>query len=108
MTALLEKYMQILPAHETPTQLTYALPNAKLKITKEKDTLAHDDAALLDYFKANQLPELVKVKEAPDWEKFKKTLKIDNGQAVNAETGEIVPCVSVVHSPAVFTVEVKE
>lgn len=85
----LQEYFQTVDAKETKTQMTYKLPSGTLKVKKEQAVIEKDDAALLQLLK-KEYPELVKVREVPDWAEFKKKLSIEGNSILNTETGEII------------------
>lgn len=87
--AKLQEYFQTVDAKETKTQMTYKLPSGTLKVKKEQAVIEKDDAALLQLLK-KEYPELVKVREVPDWAEFKKKLSIEGNSILNKETGEIL------------------
>lgn len=85
----LQEYFETVDAKETKTQMTYKLPSGTLKVKKEQPVIEKDDAALLQLLK-KEYPELVKVREVPDWAEFKKKLAIEGNSILNKETGEII------------------
>lgn len=87
--AKLLEYFETVDAKETKTQMTYKLPSGTLKVKKEQAVIEKDDAALLQLLK-KEYPELVKVREVPDWAEFKKILMITDDGIVNMKTGELM------------------
>ena len=79
------------------------LPDGTLVLTKPSETLSHDDDALLAFVKQNR-PEFVKVKESVDWAEMKKHLRVEDGAAYFADTGEFADGVSVVDKPSEFKI----
>ena len=88
----------------TKTQTAYKLPTGKMVLKKQAPEYERKDDELIPWLKANR-PELVKVKEEPNWAELKKTVKI-NGDSVVTEDGEVVPGVKVTEREDKFEVEV--
>lgn len=85
---------------------SYTLPTGKLTYKFGSQKMEHDDAQLLPWLKENAKGFVKsKTEESVDWAGLKKTLKIVEGQAVNAD-GEIVPGVIVSMKADEFKVEV--
>lgn len=101
----LKPYFAMVPKKETKTQLSYQLPGGKLVLKKQGPEFERNDEQLLPWLKEN-IPALVKVKEAPDWANLKKHLTVIGDKAADPD-GEIVPGITVVERPEVFKVEVK-
>lgn len=70
----LYSYFSTVPHRETKTQEKYKLPSGELVLMKEKEDFERDNGALLQWCKANR-PELVRVKEEPDWSAIKEYIK---------------------------------
>lgn len=102
--ARLLDYFRRVPHRETKTQETYTLPHGKLVWKDQDPEYERDNAAIVSYLKANGKAALVKVKEEPDWKNLKATLKFNNGEAFDAETGEKVPGIKVKDRDRIFTI----
>ena len=108
MTGLLQPYFEAL----RPTlgrRKSYSLPSGVLQVRTAPVSYARDEEALLPY--ARQIG-LVRVKETPDWAEIKKRLQPaghhPGAPVVDAETGEIVPGVTVQEPEReVFSVKVE-
>jgi hypothetical protein len=107
-TRLLEDYFDTCPQHVTKTQAKYKLPDAELIRKAVQPTYICDDDVLVAFLKASKRDTFIKVIEKPDWAEYKKAITLVNGQAVDAETGEIVQGVMVQQNPPVFQVKLKE
>lgn len=107
MTRKLEQYFVTLPRKRTKTQESYQLPTAKLVRKAQQPTYTRNNAELLPYLKANA-PELVEVTESPMWGELKKRIVTLGGQAILAETGEVIPGVTVEERAPAFGVSMKE
>lgn len=105
--ARLQEYFMTVDTKETKTQKSYKLPSGVLKEKKEQQVIEKDDAKLLEFLK-REYPELVKVKEVPDWVNFKKKLVIEGNSILNTETGEIIEVegLRVGFKPAEFKIEI--
>lgn len=90
----LSRYFETVPHHKTKTQESYALPTGKIGVKAVAPGYVRDDDALLAWTKSNHA-ELVQVKESVNWSELKKLLQAAGEQAVDMETGEVVPGVTV-------------
>ena len=90
----LYNYFATVPHRETKTQEKYKLPSGELVLMKEKEDFESDNGVLLQWCKANH-PELVRVKEEPDWNAVKAYIK---------ETGELPEGVTPIQKPPEFKV----
>jgi hypothetical protein len=88
----------------TKTQISYKLPTGKLILKHQAPEFERTDAVLMPWLKQNR-PDLVKVKEEPNWAELKKTVKIVGDSIVTAD-GEVVPGVKVIEREDKFEVEV--
>ena len=106
LEALLMDYMQtVKPTKQTKTQTQYELLSGKLVLKKQQPEFIRDEAALLDWAKANA-PDMVQTKESVTWGELKKLTTLDGEKVVLAETGEIVSGVVAVPREDVFEVVV--
>lgn len=88
----------------TKTQTTYKLPTGKMVLKKQAPEYTRDNVILLPWLKEN-LPELVKVEESPNWAELKKAVTVV-GDTVVTKDGEVVPGVKVTEREDKFEVEV--
>lgn len=100
----LRQYLMSVPRKVTKTQECYKLPGGTLKLRHQPPEFKRDDALLMKWLKENQLDDLVKVEEKPNWSEIKKRIVITGDKAVT-EDGQIVEGVEVVERPAVFEVD---
>lgn len=101
-------YFGTIKAKETKTQKSYKLLSGSLVYKKPSVKITHDDEKLLDYLKANDGTEYIKIKESIDWAEFKKTLVVnENDEVIDSDLGTIIPkeACSVEEVPATFTVK---
>lgn len=111
LKSMLWQYFDTLPAEaiaNTKTESKYALLTGKLVKKKEKQQFTCDKATTLQYCKANNMPEFVKVKteESLDWAGLKKELAFnDDGVVVLASTGEVIEGVASELVPASFDIK---
>lgn len=105
-TSALEQYFDMVPHRTTKTQESYGLPSGKLVRKAQQPTYERDADALLTWAKSS-FPEAVKVKEEASWEAIKKRITAVNGagQAIDRETGELIPGVKIIQRDPVFRVE---
>lgn len=90
----LYKYFATIPHRATKTQEKYKLPSGELVLMKEKEDFERDNDALLQWCRENR-PELVRIKEEPDWNAVKAYIK---------ETGELPEGVTPMQRPPEFKV----
>lgn len=91
MTAKLEEYFRTVPHKVTRTQERYELPSGKLVLKQGGKVYTHDDAGLLEWARANDMAELIKVSESIRWADLKKRLVVtDDGAVCDSETGLIM------------------
>lgn len=102
---LLEAYFSTVPHRVTKTQESYTLPGGKLIRKAQQPAYTRDDAQLLPWAKENAL---YKVVESPDWVNIKKRVTVNGTTAVDTETGEIIPGITIEQRPPVFQVSLKE
>ena len=97
----LMEYFDGVPHKATKTQETYKLPSGTLKRKLSKQDYVHDDEVLTKWLKDN-IPDLIV--EKPMWGEVKKLLQISDGNAVIAETGELIEGVTIAEKPSEFSV----
>lgn len=108
MTSMLAEYFQTVPHKETKTQENYPLPTGKLVFTKDKETIEHDDDALLAWAKENDLNDLIKTKEAIKWTEVKDRISaMEDGTFCDGVTGLEIPGITTKIVPGTFKVEIK-
>lgn len=104
----LRRYFETVPKKVTKTQQSYELPSGKMVMKKQDPEYERDDEKLIDWLKKNGQEAMVKVKESPDWQNLKKTLKISpDGNGMVNEDGEVIPGIKVVPRDDKFTVTIK-
>ena len=89
---------------QTKTQITYKLPTGKMMLKHQAPEFERKDDELLPWLKANR-PDLVKVKEEPNWAELKKTVNVV-GDSIATKDGEVIPGVKVIEREDKFEVEV--
>lgn len=107
LTKLLFDYFGTVAHKETKTQESYKLLDGSLVWKKAAQKMVPDKEKLLEYVKANNMPEFVKVKEDIDWAAYKKECEIFEGSVVNAQTGDMLPAdlIAVEEEPGSFTIK---
>lgn len=106
--ALLESYFAKVPHKATKTQESYMLPSGKLVRKDQNPTYERDEEALLAWAHAS-CPDVIRTKESVSWEQLKKRVTWSpDGEAINGDTGEIIPGVKAVKRDPVFHVMLTE
>lgn len=102
--ALLENYFAKVPHKATKTQESYMLPSGKLVRKAQNPTYERDDDALIAWAHAS-CPDVIRTKESVSWEQLKKRVTWSpDGEAINPDTGEIIPGVKAVQRDPLFHV----
>jgi len=107
LRAHLERYFDTVPRKTTKTQETYRLPSGVLKRKYQTPSFEKDEDALLAWAKTHADQPYVKVKETANWDAIKKACLVTDSVLVD-ENEEVVPGVTVVNRPPVFSLEYKE
>lgn len=102
---MLAEYFASVPHKKTKTQESYSLPEGKLVMKKQQPEFKRKDDVVIEWLKANDGKQFVKVKEELDWAGFKATVGVFDGNVVD-ENGVIVPGIEVVEREEKFVVEV--
>ena len=105
LTSALQAYFQTVKTRDTKTMRKYQLITGTLVLKRQQPEYVLDEAALLDWAKANA-PDMVQTKESVTWGELKKLTTLDGEKVVLAETGEIVSGVVAVPREDVFEVVV--
>ena len=94
---------------EAKTQITYKLPtgNLKLKHREPEYDYKTEQKKSVEWLKKSDMGQFIRVKEELNWSDLKPLTKVVDGSVVMAETGEIVPGISVTAREDEFVVEVK-
>ena len=79
----LQEYFMTVEHKETKTQESYKLLSGSLVFKKPTQKMNPDKEKLLEYVKANNMPEYIKVKEDVDWAGLKKDCTIQGNQVIN-------------------------
>lgn len=103
---LLHEYHDLLLA-DNPKAKTVKLPYGTLKMRALPPEIERDEEALLEWVKTNK-PQFVIVTEKTNWAELKKVLEIKSDGALDPETGEVLPGITVTERPPKFSVEVQE
>ena len=104
---LLEQYHRA-QLDDNPKLKTIKLPHGELQLRAQSPEFVKEEEVLLDWAKSNR-PEFVTQPPPPDpklsWAELKKVLKVVNGMAVDPDTGEAVPGVTVTERPLKFQIK---
>ncbi len=106
LEGLLRGYFERVPKHETKTQARYTLPNGELILRAQRPEYTVDEEKVIAYFQAAGGAHL-KTEVALDWAGLKKTITAVNGEAVDTETGEIIPGITITDRAPKFEVKIK-
>ena len=107
MEQFLYGYFLTVPHKRTKTEENYPLPSGKIMLKAQNTTFEYDDAALIEWLKKNGHADLVKTKEAVDWDGLRGTLSVV-GEVVADDAGEIIPCITAVEHEPAFKVQLKK
>ena len=102
---MLADYFATVPHKSTKTQESYTLPGGKLILKKQNPEYTRDDSTVIEWLKANKMPQFVKIEEKLDWAGLKAATAVFEGNVVT-EDGEIIPGITVTDREAKFVVEV--
>ena len=102
---MLLAYFETVPHKKTKTQESYKLPGGKLVLKTQNPEYKRDDAAVIEWAKANGMERFIKVEEKLAWSDLKAETAVFDGHIVTEE-GEIIPGVEVIEREAKFSVEV--
>lgn len=91
---------------EDPKFKKLELPNGKISFRKQQPQWDYDKKSIVNTLRDSGLSELIRMKEEPDATKIKKVLEVLNGRAINPDTGEIIPGITVIDREDAFKVEV--
>lgn len=106
--AMLERYFAQVPHKATKTQESYMLPSGKLVRKDQNPTYERDEDTLLAWARES-CPDVIRTKESVSWEQLKKRVTWSpDGEAINGDTGEIIPGVKAVKRDPVFHVMLTE
>lgn len=114
LEAMLMAYFDTVPHKKTKTQESYSLPGGKLILKTQNPEYKRDDKTVIEWLKANNGEQFVKVKEELDWAGLKAASGVSEGKLIAGETvnedGEIIPIVvpgvEVIDREPKFVVEV--
>lgn len=103
---MLADYFSTVPHKKTKTTESYVLPGGKLILKTQNPEFKRDDKTVIEWLKANQYNNFVKVKEELDWAGLKGATAVIGGK-IATEDGEFVPGIEVIEREPKFVVEVK-
>lgn len=108
LKSLLFDYFNKVEHKETKTQESYKLLSGSLVFKKPTQKMEPNREKLLEYVKANNMPEFVKTKEDVDWAAYKKECQIVGDKVVNIQTGDLLPedLITVEEVPGEFSVKI--
>ena len=101
----LEAYMRTADCKESKTRRTYQLLSGKLIMKKPTQKFVPDKKALSSYLQESGLTDYLKLTPEPAWGEYKKRLKAVGDTAIDTDTGEVVPGVTVEDVPEEITWE---
>lgn len=93
---------------ERPDFKSIKLPNGKFEFRKKQPKWEYDEKKIVKTLKENGMEGFIRVKESPDKAAIKKNLIVQNGKAINPETGEFVEGITVIDQGEGFNVKVQE
>lgn len=109
LKSLLQEYFMKVPDKKnTTTQETYKLLNGNLVMKKASTSYEHDENVLLEFLKANELNQFIKLEETVKWGQLKKSIENDGTNVFFKDTGDCVEGVTVKETPAKFDVKFED
>lgn len=93
---------------ENPDFKSIKLPNGKFEFRKKQPKWEYDEKKIVKTLKENGMENFIRIKESPDKATIKKSLIVQNGKAINPETGEFVEGITVIDQGEGFNVKVQE
>lgn len=102
---LLLEYM-VKEREKDPKTKSVKLPYGTMRFKKQQPEYIRDEPKLIDWAKASERQDLVKVKESFDWSSLKKGIAVVAGNVVDKDTGEVIEHVKVVEREDEFEVVV--
>lgn len=111
---MLREYFDTVPHKKAKCSESYPLPGGKLVLKKQQPEFKRDDATVIEWLKANNQAQFVKVKEELNWADLKAATEVAGGKVIAGETvnddGEVVqiviPGIEVIEREPKFTIEV--
>ena len=97
-------FFQTVEHKKTKTQESWSIPAGKLVLKKQAPEYKRDDKAVIEWLKANNAAQFVKVEEKLDWAGLKSETTVVGNTIVNQD-GEIIPGVEVIEREPKFSVE---
>lgn len=83
-------------------------PYGRVSFRRQPAKWQYDDQKLLEYLKASGRTEFVRIKEEVNKADLKRALKVQDGRAIDPETGEIVPGIVIEEQPEKLVIDVVE
>ena len=111
LKSCLYEYFGTVPHKDSKTQQSYKLLSGSLVFKKPSVKITHNDEKLIEYLKANEGTEFIKVKESVDWAGFKAVLTVnENEEIIDTGLGTIIPkdVCDLEEVPGKFEVKFKE
>lgn len=103
--SLLEQY-HIQEIANDPKAKTIKLPHGTLQMRAQQPEFIRDDEQIREWVEANRKPYLIPQPARLDWAGLKQDLSVVDNFAIDKETGEPVPGITVEHRPPKFSVKV--
>jgi len=85
---------------------TIKLPYGTLKMRKQQPEYQRDDKIILDWVKNNKEEMLIPQEPKLNWSELKKNIKSVKGKAIDSDTGEIIPGITIIDRSDKFSVDV--
>lgn len=103
-TAMLESYFETVPHKATKTSEKYKLPSGVLVRKAQAPEYERDDAQIIAWC-AENAPSCVENVPKLKWTALKGLFVVNNGQAIDEITGEVVPGIKIVPRDPIFAVQ---
>jgi len=105
LSACLFEYFGTVKRRETKTMAKYELLHGTLVLKRGGQKYERDDAAIMQWAKETGRADLVKIEEKLNWAELKKGIAQNGETAVDTETGEVVPGITITQAPDTFSID---
>jgi phage host-nuclease inhibitor protein Gam len=85
---------------------SYKLLSGTLKLKKQQPEFKRDEDKLTAFLMENKYTDYIQTVFKPKWAELKKSVTVQDGKAIIADTGEVVDGVEVIDRPEKFEVEI--
>lgn len=95
---------------ENPKAKTIKLLHGETQLRAKSPDFSRDDNAILNWARKNRpglvtLPHWIRPEPKLDWAELKKIFKVQGTSAIDPETGEVIPGITVIEQPKKFSIK---